>query len=279
MCLKAKNIKTYEIPKRFNVAKIDKRPYLRLSRAKQEYICTACNKTIKKGVPYFRDEPHPMARRHRGTTTKHLCTVCATGRPSWEFVSHPLKDRFQLKLPFVEVLKQMPGMLLQTAIVQLGEKTEEGQIVQAVALPWFEIIDQVSKNPDFLFQVQWRKLEELIAGAYEKEGWDEVTLTPPSSDGGRDIIAVKKGVCRIRIIDQVKAYATGQRVSADDIRSLIGVLASDLNVSKGFVTTTAEFAPKIYDDHNINQFIPYRLELRDGDCLRNWLLQVANEKK
>jgi len=173
----------------------------------------------------------------------------------------------------------MPGMLLQTAIVQLGEKTEEGQIVQAVALPWFEIIDQVSKNPDFLFQVQWRKLEELIAGAYEKEGWDEVTLTPPSSDGGRDIIAVKKGVCRIRIIDQVKAYATGQRVSADDIRSLIGVLASDLNVSKGFVTTTAEFAPKIYDDHNINQFIPYRLELRDGDCLRNWLLQVANEKK
>jgi len=84
-------------------------------------------------------------------------------------------------------------------------------------------------------------------------------LTPPSSDGGRDVIAVRKGICKIRIIDQVKAYAPKQRVSANDIRSLIGVLSSDLNVSKGFVTTTAEFAPKIYTDPSINQFIPYRV--------------------
>lgn len=248
--------------------------YLKIYRARQDYICVACKKTIKKGVPYFRHEPHPWGRR-RGATTKRLCTVCATGRPPWEFVS---EQPVQLKLPFVEVLQQLPGMLLQTSVVHLGKKTEEGRIVQAVALPWFEIVAEVSKNPDFLFQVPWRKLEELIAGAYEKKGWDEVILTPPSSDGGRDVIAVKKGICRIRIIDQVKAYAPWQRVSADDVRALIGVLASDLNVSKGFVTTTAEFAPKIYDDPSINQFIPYRLELRDGVHLKNWLLQVANKR-
>ena len=216
-----------------------------------------------------------MARRHRGATTKHLCTVCATGRPPYEFFSEPPE---QFKLPFVEALEKLPGMLLQASIVQLGEKTEEGRIIEAVALPWFEIIAQLCKNPDFRFQVSWRKLEELIAGAYEREGWDAVTLTPPSGDGGRDVIAVKKGVLKIRIIDQVKAYAPGQRVSASDVRALIGVLSSDPNVSKGFVTTTAEFAPKIYDNPSINQFIPYRLELRDGDHLRDWLLQVANKK-
>jgi restriction system protein len=252
---------------------MESRYYLRLYTARRVYICAACGKPIKKGVRYFRHEPHPMARRHRGATTKHLCTVCVTGHQPWDLVS-----TMQMRLPFVAVLDHLPGMLLQTAVVQLGEKTEEGHIVQAVALAWFEIITQVSKNPDFLSQVRWRKLEEIIAGAYEKEGWDEVILTPPSSDGGRDVIAVKKGICRIRIIDQVKAYAPGQRVSANDVRALIGVLASDQNVSKGFVTTTAEFAPKIYDDPSINQFIPYRLELRDGDHVRNWLLQVANEK-
>ncbi|HUT30364.1 MAG TPA: restriction endonuclease [Sedimentisphaerales bacterium] len=183
-----------------------------------------------------------------------------------------------MKLPFIEVLQKLPGMLLQTAVVELGQKTEEGRILRAVALPWFEIIAQVSKNPDFLFQVPWRKLEELIAGAYEKAGWDEVILTPPSGDGGRDVIAVKKGICRIRVIDQVKAYAPERCVSASDVRALLGVLASDPNVSKGFVTTTAEFAPKIYADSSINQFIPYRLELRDGKELRNWLLRVAENR-
>lgn len=252
---------------------MESRYYLRIYTAKKEYICASCHRQIRKGDNYFRHEPHPMARRHRGATIKHLCTVCVTGQQPWDLVSTT-----QMKLPFVAVLDQLPGMLLQTAVVELGEKTEEGRIVEAVAIPWFEIIAQVSKNPDFLFQVPWRKLEELIAGAYDKEGWDEVTLTPPSSDGGRDVIAVKKGICKIRIIDQVKAYASNQRVSADDVRALIGVLSSDLNVSKGFVTTTAEFAPKIYDDPRINQFIPYRLELRDGEHLRNWLLQVANKR-
>lgn len=257
---------------------------LRLFRATQAYICSACEKTIRKGMLYFRGEPHPMAKRHRGATTKHFCTVCAIGRSQWEvgggrFAKYRPEDSFQLMLPFVEVLEKLPGMLLQAAIVELGEKTEEGRIIQAVAIPWLEIIAQVSKNPDFLFQVSWRKLEELIAGAYEREGWDEVTLTPPSSDGGRDVIAIKKGICSIRIIDQVKAYSAGQCVSAHDIRALIGVLASDPNVSKGYVTTTAKFAPKICDDTSINQFIPYRLELRDGEYLRNWLLQVANSRR
>ena len=254
---------------------MESRYYLRLYTARQNYICAACEKPIKKGLSYFRHEPHPMARRHRGATTKHLCTVCVTGHPPWDL---DLVSTMQMRLPFVAVLDHLPGMLLQTAVVQLGEKTEEGHIIQAVTLPWFKIISEVSKNPDFLFKVPWRKLEELIAGAYDKQGWDEVILTPPSSDGGRDVIAVKKGICRIRIIDQVKAYAPGQRVSAHDVRALIGVLASDPKVSKGFVTTTAEFAPRIYDDPSIRQFIPYRLELRHGEDLTNWLLQVANKR-
>jgi restriction system protein len=183
-----------------------------------------------------------------------------------------------MKLPFVGVLDHLPGILLQTAVVQLGEKTEEGRIIEAVALPWFEIIARISENRDFRFQVPWRRLEEMIAGAYEREGWDEVILTPRSGDGGRDVIAVRKGICRIRIIDQVKAYGPRQRVCADDVRALLGVLASDRNVSKGFITTTAQFGPKIYEDSSINQFIPYRLELRDGEDLTNWLLQLAKNK-
>ncbi len=164
---------------------------------------------------------------------------------------------------------------MQTALVELGAMTDDGPLVQAVALPWLEIVSFIEENPDCLHQLPWERVEELVAGAYEREGWDEVTITPRSGDGGRDIIAVRRGVCAVRIIDQVKAYKPGHRVTANDVRALLGVLASDLNVSKGVVTTTADFAPRINEDNSIKPFIPYRLELKNGSRLRKWLLGLA----
>jgi restriction system protein len=90
-------------------------------------------------------------------------------------------------------------------------------------------------------------------------------------------IAVRHRPCGIRIIDQVKAYSPGHRVTANDVRALLGVLSSDLNVSKGVVTTTADLAPGILQDRSIRPFLPYRLELKNGLQLRTWLLQVAGK--
>jgi hypothetical protein len=72
----------------------------------------------------------------------------------------------------------------------------------------------------------------------------------------------KPGFGSIRIIDQVKAYGPGHKVSANDVRALLGVLALDLNVSKGIVTTTSTFAPGVEDE--IKPYMPNRLELKDG---------------
>src|SRR5215467_14325759 len=98
-----------------------------------------------------------------------------------------------------------PSILLQAVIVP-GERTPEGQLVEAVTVPWFEIIDLLNRDPALAFQLDPRKWEEMIAGAYDRAGYDEVTLTPRSGDGGRDVIAVKRGIGMVRVIDQVKAY-------------------------------------------------------------------------
>jgi len=99
-----------------------------------------------------------------------------------------------------------PTLLLQTALVDLGAKTTEGQIVQAVTVPWLGIAQEITRNPDFLFEFPQypRKFEEFIAGAYEKDGW-EVELTPSSGDRGVDVIATKRGHMRVRVLDQCKA--------------------------------------------------------------------------
>lgn len=171
----------------------------------------------------------------------------------------------------------LPPILMQ-AVVSLGEKTPEGHRIQAVTLPWFTLIEKIQRDDAYLNHIDWRKLEELVAGAYEQAGY-EVVLTPRSADRGRDIVAVQHGVCSIRIIDQVKAYAPNRRVSANDVRALIGVLFSEPNTSKGIVTTTATFAPGIWNDPTIKQFMPHRVELRDGPQLRKWLIDLAVRRK
>jgi len=116
--------------------------------------------------------------------------------------------------------------------------------------------------------MDWRRMEELVAGAYKREGWPQVELTPRSGDKGRDVIATKPGFGSIRIIDQVKAYRPGHKVPADDVRALLGVLTRDQNVSKGIVTTTSTFAPGVEDE--LKALIPHRLELKDGPRLLEW---------
>jgi restriction system protein len=162
---------------------------------------------------------------------------------------------------------------LQTVVVP-GARTAEGQLIEAVALPWFDIIKSLKNDPSFAFQITPRQWEEIIAGAYRKAGFDEVTLTPRSGDFGRDIIAVKHGLGTVRIIDQVKAYGPKHLVTADDVRALLGVLQGD-KASKGFLTTTSDFAPRLSDDILIKPFMPAKLELINGKMLLARLEELA----
>jgi len=150
-------------------------------------------------------------------------------------------------------------------------------LIEAVTIPWFEIIDLLKKDPNIAFQIPARRWEEIIAGAYHRYGFEEVTLTPRSGDHGRDVIAVKGGLGSIRVIDQVKAYKPGRLVTADDVRALMGVVQGD-NASKGVLTTTSDFAPLLRKDPLIIPFVPSRLELINGKTLLTRLEELAQKR-
>lgn len=169
-----------------------------------------------------------------------------------------------------------PSLLVQTVIVP-GDKTLEGQLVEAVACPWFDIIDLLSRDPSLVFKIEPRAWEEIVAGAYREAGFEEVTLTPRSGDFGRDVIAVKRGLGTVRVIDQVKAYGPGRLVTADDVRALLGVLHAD-KASKGFLTTTSDFAPRLRDDILLKPYMPAQLELINRNELLARLRELAGRK-
>jgi hypothetical protein len=104
------------------------------------------------------------------------------------------------------------------------------------------------------------------------------TLTPRRGDHGRDVIAIKKGICSIRVIDQVKAYKPPHLVAANDVRALMGVLQGD-GASKGCLSTTSDFAPMIKTDPLIVPFIPSRLELVNGTAIFSRLEELAARQK
>lgn len=171
-------------------------------------------------------------------------------------------------------LPPLPDLLLSAAILNVGANVEDGRLVESIAPPWFAILDMFQRDPSAIHKLSPRQWEELIAGAYHAAGYDEVILTPRSGDGGRDVIATKNGVCSVRIFDQVKAYSPGHVVTADEVRALVGTLAGFNNVSKGIVTTTSTFAPRLEEDRGLINLIPYRVELRPRDVLLPWLAQI-----
>jgi hypothetical protein len=44
-----------------------------------------------------------------------------------------------------------PEILIPANIINFGDKVTEGQLIAAVALPWFEIFEELGRNPQFLY--------------------------------------------------------------------------------------------------------------------------------
>ena len=87
--------------------------------------------------------------------------------------------------PDTIAIKTFASVLLR-AIVERGAKTSEGELITLVAPAWFEILRRIETDPAEIFQIPWRAWEEIIAGAYKQSGFDQVTLTPRTGDGGQD---------------------------------------------------------------------------------------------
>lgn len=157
------------------------------------------------------------------------------------------------------------GSLVLQAVVRRADRVPDGHLIEVVAPPWFAILNEMRRDPRFMFQITPERFEELIAGAYDLAGYTTV-LTPRSGDLGRDVIATRSDGVSVRILDQAKRYGPGQEVSYESIRALLFVLDAD-HATKGFLTTTAAFPRNLMKDRLVAPRIGSRLELISGSDL------------
>lgn len=170
------------------------------------------------------------------------------------------------------VERAIEGSILLAAVVDYLGITPRGDRVRLIEPAWNAVLFEIEKDPDLIFRFADRKWEEIIAAAYDAEGY-AVELTKRSGDGGVDVIACSVEGPRVKIFDQVKAFGKGHRVSANDVRALMGVVAYS-DATKGVVTTTSEFAPRIQQDPYISEALKHDLQLVDGVALRERLLRL-----
>ena len=168
----------------------------------------------------------------------------------------------------------LPSLTVTSLIVPEG-KTASGLLVKSTSAVWNSIVNALGMDWSLAYQMTPDQWEEIVAGAFKMDGYDEVTLTPRSGDYGRDVIAIKHGIGCVKVLGSVKAYAPGNNVPYDAVRALIGVITGEQNTSKGIITTTSDFPPLIESDINIAPFLPTRLELVNGAKLQKWLTDLS----
>jgi restriction system protein len=164
----------------------------------------------------------------------------------------------------------LQNTVILQALLRPESEALRSRNIQALAIPWLDIVELIYRDPRSVYARPPNKWEEFIAGSFIKGGFEEVTVSQRSHSHDKEVMARKKNLGTICVIDSFKAYRPGRLVKADDVKTMWSVLQDDKSVV-GIVSTNSKFEPRMRHDPFILQFLPSRLELIEGDRLANIL--------
>lgn len=241
--------------------------FVKLTVARKEYICKSCSKTIRKSHPYYRIEPHPMARYHRGEEVQHICQSCAGGRLNpWGEVDNPQElVRPKQKLVF----GQNP---YQQTTLNLDENSDTVEPEVHIVSISEQLIAKIITNPHEIYNITPSLFEELICDRLYKMGFqvEQVGGNTFRKDGGVDIVACNHNLSfPLLMAIQVKHHKSPKyKTGPDAVRDLLGVIQYT-GFNAGAIVTNTTFTP---DAKWVAQQKPTLLRLRDLNDIKKWLL-------
>lgn len=129
-----------------------------------------------------------------------------------------------------------------------------------------ELIRFLAKHPERMYQLSPDSFEDLVAELFRDMGY-EVSLTPRTKDGGKDVKAFRKEPFgTILTLVECKRYSPDRKVGVGIVRALYGVVHLE-GASHGVIATTAFFTR---DAKEMVEQVPFRLSLRDYDHIASW---------
>ena len=98
-----------------------------------------------------------------------------------------------------------------------------------------DIIKKYRKNPT--------QFEEYVASLYHNLGFGRITVTPPSNDGGKDIVMYKDTE---KYVVEVKLYAADNKIGREKIQKLHSAMI-DSKADRAIFVTTSDFTAPARD--------------------------------
>ncbi len=182
----------------------------------------------------------------------------------------PLHDFFVVKEE--EITKE--EVIEPTTLILPPE--HQDRIVRAENIP-FRLIHAILHDPRHMHNLTPRQFEEFIAEVVEYLGFSNIILTPPSRDGGRDVIASNEinGI-PMTFFFECKKYAEGNKVQLATLRALLGTVAHHATeANMGVLVTTSTFT-KGCKDLIMSEC---RLDGKDYDGLLGWVGELKKKFK
>ncbi|WP_328383484.1 restriction endonuclease [Micromonospora zamorensis] len=137
-------------------------------------------------------------------------------------------------------------------------------LLDAVAVIRARWIDDLTNRAEALFRLGPRDMEELVAALYKKLGYN-IELTPPSRDGGRDVLAVRE-VPGQREVIEIECKTHTSPVGVEYVRCLRGVIERN-RTNRGVLVAIGRFTRGAYREAAADS----RIELIDGEALMQML--------
>jgi restriction system protein len=129
------------------------------------------------------------------------------------------------------------------------------------------MVEALKKQPRDVFKLDPRQYEELIAELLDDMGYD-VTLTPATRDGGKDILASIKTPCgEFLCLVDAKKYREDRKIGVSMVRTLYGTLA-DYQANSAMLVTTSTYSKdaRVFQGRH-----RYQLSLQDYTDVAKWI--------
>jgi restriction system protein len=130
-------------------------------------------------------------------------------------------------LPTAIELVDLTTLRAWVARVERSLRSDYSQIIKAITDLSKHLAKIIANKPSELANMEWRDIERMLASIFEGLGFD-VELTPPSKDGGKDIILEfsVSGVNQSYLVE-VKHWRSKQKVGHGYISHFVDVVANE----------------------------------------------------
>lgn len=143
-----------------------------------------------------------------------------------------------------------------------------------VVSDWDAICREIAHSPDILYQLHWKRFEDLLGRLLDRFGW-EIEPMGYTKDDGIDIIAVRKVVpdVDIRMMIQCKRFSPDNKVGVEFVKQLWAT-KMEHGFHQAMLATTSSFTKAALDKAGL-----WKLELRDHQAMVNWCMKYGQIKE